>query len=178
MRRAAFSSAPAWPASPRITAPALTARWDASRSIADGRIAIYGDACRDGQRHRHRARQSRRSTSRRDRGRSHRWRRSTATTRSGWSRPAILHDGPRRPRTQRRKIRAGCRRSAPRPPRRSARMSGRMPRPRRRASMFRFGLWPAALELWRIAPADPRAKEWYEGALEGRTAHHVGPVRR
>ena len=26
--------------------------------------------------------------------------------------------------------------------------------------IFRFGLWPAALELWRIAPADPRAKEW------------------
>jgi CO/xanthine dehydrogenase Mo-binding subunit len=26
--------------------------------------------------------------------------------------------------------------------------------------IFRFGLWPAALALWRIAPADPRAKEW------------------
>ena len=26
--------------------------------------------------------------------------------------------------------------------------------------IFRFGLWPAALELWRIAPADPRANEW------------------
>src|SRR6202790_901741 len=26
--------------------------------------------------------------------------------------------------------------------------------------VFRFGLWPAALELWRIAPSDPRAKEW------------------
>jgi CO/xanthine dehydrogenase Mo-binding subunit len=26
--------------------------------------------------------------------------------------------------------------------------------------VFRFGLWPAALELWRIAPTDPRAKEW------------------
>ena len=26
--------------------------------------------------------------------------------------------------------------------------------------MFRFGLWPAALELWRIAPSDPRAKQW------------------
>src|SRR5262249_11986816 len=26
--------------------------------------------------------------------------------------------------------------------------------------IFRFGLWPAALELWRIAPNDPRAKEW------------------
>src|SRR3954452_9202573 len=26
--------------------------------------------------------------------------------------------------------------------------------------IFRFGLWPAALDLWRIAPADPRAKHW------------------
>jgi CO/xanthine dehydrogenase Mo-binding subunit len=26
--------------------------------------------------------------------------------------------------------------------------------------VFRFGLWPAALELWRIAPTDPKAKEW------------------
>ncbi len=26
--------------------------------------------------------------------------------------------------------------------------------------VFRFGLWPAALDLWGIAPTDPRAKEW------------------
>jgi len=26
--------------------------------------------------------------------------------------------------------------------------------------IFRFGLWPAALELWRIAPSDPRARDW------------------
>src|SRR6516225_9994443 len=26
--------------------------------------------------------------------------------------------------------------------------------------VFRFGLWPAALELWGIAPKNPRAKEW------------------
>jgi CO/xanthine dehydrogenase Mo-binding subunit len=26
--------------------------------------------------------------------------------------------------------------------------------------IFRFGLWPAALELWRIAANDPRAKDW------------------
>ena len=26
--------------------------------------------------------------------------------------------------------------------------------------IFRFGLWPAALELWRIAPGDARAKDW------------------
>src|SRR5262249_31826778 len=26
--------------------------------------------------------------------------------------------------------------------------------------IFRFGLWPAALELWGIAPNDPRANQW------------------
>ena len=26
--------------------------------------------------------------------------------------------------------------------------------------IFRFGLWPAALDLWRIAPKDPRAAQW------------------
>jgi CO/xanthine dehydrogenase Mo-binding subunit len=26
--------------------------------------------------------------------------------------------------------------------------------------IFRFGLWPAALDLWGIAPNDPRAKDW------------------
>jgi CO/xanthine dehydrogenase Mo-binding subunit len=26
--------------------------------------------------------------------------------------------------------------------------------------IFRFGLWPAALELWGIAPTDPKAKRW------------------
>jgi len=26
--------------------------------------------------------------------------------------------------------------------------------------VFRFGLWPAALDLWRIAPNDPRAAQW------------------
>jgi CO/xanthine dehydrogenase Mo-binding subunit len=26
--------------------------------------------------------------------------------------------------------------------------------------IFRFGLWPAALDLWRIAPRDPRAAQW------------------
>ena len=28
--------------------------------------------------------------------------------------------------------------------------------------VFRFGLWPAALDLWGIAPTDPRAKQWDE----------------
>jgi CO/xanthine dehydrogenase Mo-binding subunit len=27
-------------------------------------------------------------------------------------------------------------------------------------AIFRFGLWPAALDLWRIAPNDPRAAQW------------------
>src|SRR6476660_4547193 len=26
--------------------------------------------------------------------------------------------------------------------------------------IFRFGLWPAALELWGITPKDPKAKDW------------------
>ncbi len=26
--------------------------------------------------------------------------------------------------------------------------------------IFRFGLWPAALDLWRIVPSDPRAAQW------------------
>src|SRR5439155_2782805 len=26
--------------------------------------------------------------------------------------------------------------------------------------IFRFGLWPAALDLWGIGPNDPRAKQW------------------
>ena len=26
--------------------------------------------------------------------------------------------------------------------------------------IFRFGLWPAAIELWRIAPSDPRTQQW------------------
>jgi CO/xanthine dehydrogenase Mo-binding subunit len=28
--------------------------------------------------------------------------------------------------------------------------------------VFRFGMWPAALSLWGIAPSDPRAKQWHE----------------
>ncbi|MFO1098488.1 MAG: molybdopterin cofactor-binding domain-containing protein [Xanthobacteraceae bacterium] len=28
--------------------------------------------------------------------------------------------------------------------------------------IFRFGLWPAALDLWRIEPTDPRASKWTE----------------
>ena len=34
--------------------------------------------------------------------------------------------------------------------------------------IFRFGLWPAALELWRIAPTDPRAKDWAKARWKDR----------
>ena len=39
--------------------------------------------------------------------------------------------------------------------------------------VFRFGLWPAALELWRIAPSDPRASEWE--AARWKDGHLVMP---
>ncbi|MFZ1882499.1 MAG: molybdopterin cofactor-binding domain-containing protein [Rhodoplanes sp.] len=32
--------------------------------------------------------------------------------------------------------------------------------------IFRFGLWPAALNLWRIEPTDPRASEWSKARWE------------
>ncbi len=34
--------------------------------------------------------------------------------------------------------------------------------------VFRFGLWPAALDLWRIAPTDPKAKEWAKAQWKDR----------
>ena len=34
--------------------------------------------------------------------------------------------------------------------------------------IFRFGLWPAALDLWGIAPTSPTARQWAGGALERR----------
>lgn len=33
--------------------------------------------------------------------------------------------------------------------------------------LFRFGLWPAALALWGIAPTDPRAKQWDAAYWQG-----------
>ena len=33
--------------------------------------------------------------------------------------------------------------------------------------VFRFGLWPAALSLWDIAPDDPRARQWSEAYWQG-----------
>ena len=60
----------------------------------------------------------------------------------------------------RRAIRAGCRRSVPRPPPRPAPHVGTHAAAEAARVIFRFGLWPAALELWGIAPSDPRAGEW------------------
>ncbi|MGX1099515.1 CO/xanthine dehydrogenase Mo-binding subunit [Amorphus sp. MBR-141] len=33
--------------------------------------------------------------------------------------------------------------------------------------VFRFGLWPAALSLWDIAPADPRSRQWADAYWQG-----------
>ena len=44
--------------------------------------------------------------------------------------------------------------------------------------IFRFGLWPAALDLWGIAPTDPTATQWEAGALEGRTPDRCRVWRR
>ena len=41
--------------------------------------------------------------------------------------------------------------------------------------MFRFGLWPAALDLWRIAPTDPRAKQWAKARWQDGQLHDAGP---
>ena len=35
--------------------------------------------------------------------------------------------------------------------------------------VFRFGLWPAALDLWKIAPGDPRARRWETARWRDRT---------
>src|SRR5215207_11284821 len=42
--------------------------------------------------------------------------------------------------------------------------------------IFRFGLWPAALELWRIAANDPRAKDWAKA--QWKDGHSSWPVLR
>ena len=44
--------------------------------------------------------------------------------------------------------------------------------------VFRFGLWPAALELWGIAPSDPQGRALGGGALEGQAAHRCRAWRR
>ena len=97
-----------------------------------------------------------------------RWRRSASSMRSGSSPQAIPTRWTRRPRTKPEKIRAGCRRSVPRQrfdrrACRNARVGGS------RALIFRFGLWPAALVLWEIAPTIPVPRpgpgEWKDGQL-------------
>jgi CO/xanthine dehydrogenase Mo-binding subunit len=40
--------------------------------------------------------------------------------------------------------------------------------------VFRFGLWPAALALWGIAPTDPRAKQSDEAYWQGQTLIMTG----
>jgi CO/xanthine dehydrogenase Mo-binding subunit len=40
--------------------------------------------------------------------------------------------------------------------------------------IFRFGLWPAALALWGIAPKDPRANQWVESYWQGDTLIMTG----
>ena len=42
--------------------------------------------------------------------------------------------------------------------------------------IFRFGLWPAALELWGIAPDDPRRILWEEAFWQDEQAHPVRPA--
>ena len=44
--------------------------------------------------------------------------------------------------------------------------------------IFRFGLWPAALELWGIAPKDPKAKDWEQGTVERWATGDAGTARR
>ncbi len=40
--------------------------------------------------------------------------------------------------------------------------------------IFRFGLWPAALKLWRIAPTDLESRTVVRSPLEKRTTRHGG----
>ena len=133
---------------------------------------------RDGQRHRHRARQPRRAASRRRRRRGHgradrRLRRARARhlgrSATRWT---------RRRRTPRRRIRAGCRRSAPPTSASIGAHVGTHAAAEAARVIFRFGLWPAALELWRIARERSARQGVREGALEGRPAHHRRAARR
>ena len=129
----ASSSAPAWPASPRTTAPARTASLGTVAIEPDGRIAIHCDPVEMG---------NGVGTALANRVALHLGgvadevsvAQVDASRRSGSSRPAIPARWIRRRRTPRNAIRAGCRRSARRRAPRSAPMSARMARPRPRAS--------------------------------------------
>ena len=173
-RSRAFSSAPASPASPRTTAPARTVRWERVEIEPDGQDHDPLRPCRDGQRHRHGARQPGGDPSRRRRRRSLGRARRQLRRRSGSSPPAIPTRWIRRRRTPAEKN--------PRwvPAISSATSAsigahvGTHAAAEAARVIFRFGLWPAALELWRIAPTDPRAKDWAKAQLERRAARHAG----
>ena len=96
-----------------------------------------------------------------------------------------VHDGPEDPGRRGEESALGAGDQLRRPAPRSARMSARMRRRKPRASIFRFGLWPAALELWGIATTDPRAKDlakarWKDGQLivAGPAAARAAGARR
>ena len=40
--------------------------------------------------------------------------------------------------------------------------------------IFRFGLWPAALELWGIAPNSRKAEQWSEAQWQGWPTRDAG----
>ena len=132
-------------------------------------------SCRDGQRHRHRARQPGGGPSRRRRRRSHGRASRHLSTRS-----ALVTSGD--PYTMDQTTQDAAEQNPRWVPAISSATSasigahvGTQAAAEAARVIFRFGLWPAALELWRIAPTDPRAKEWDDGALEGRAARHAGP---
>ena len=105
-------------------------------------------------------------------------RRRQPMTRSRWSPQAIPTRWTRRRRTPRRKIRAGCRRSARRPVASIGAHVGTQAAAEAARVIFRFGLWPAALELWGIAPTDPTAKQWEAARWKDGQLHHAGSWRR
>ncbi len=186
--RRAFSSGPASPASPRITAPAPIVRWGASNSSAEGKISIYCDHVEMGNgigtalANRvalHLGRCGRRSLG----GAGRQLRRAGARhlRRS-------LYDGPEDAGRSRRRIRAGCPRSVRRPVRRLARMSARTRRLKPRASSsasdcgrrrWNFGTSPRTTRAQRIgrrrngrmgSSSCPASRRWRLPALAA-TAH-------
>ena len=85
-----------------------------------------------------------------------------------------LHDGSGDAGRRGSAIRAGCRRSAPRRTASIGAHVGTHAAAEAARIIFRFGLWPAALELWGITPADPRAKQWEAATLAGRATGDAG----
>ena len=173
--KAVSSSAPASPASPRITAPARTVRWDAWKSTPQGRIAIHCDHVEMGNgigtALANRVAPSFGRRGRRSLGGAGRQLRRAGARHLGRS----LHDGPGDAGRRGRRIRAGCRRSVRPPVASIGAHVGTHAAAEAARVIFRFGLWPAALELWGIAPTDPTRQGMGEGALEGWAARHAGP---